>query len=366
MLSFPSAFTTEKNKTTGLSPVWILKCPFPSTGTLYLSDYAFTVATWNGGITTKPWIGQWGSLVEDLAGGGLSASKVGGMKIDALIDPAASPNLDTILWTAANNVETTNIELYLWFRGLTPSTDPPQLLWTGNIIDFDRISELAYRLTLNDLSVKLDKQVGTVITETAYPDCHPDDVGRIEPIIYGAAKKVPALRTGWGATTTLVYGITAAQTTGITLSDSLGFPTSGTVLIDAEKIAYTSITSNVLGGVTRGASSTAATTHGQGALIWETKTQYDSLLAGHVLKSVDAIYARIAGRLLRVTSGASGLSSGGKHYVRSTSQLAVAVVSVDDQIAVSTGSHTHTASSGLNAVTPDEHLSRGGTWANWG
>ena len=67
MKSFPSHFTAEKNKKTGAAPFWILECPFPGTGTVYLADYTVTFTTWKGGITTKSWIKNWGQITEDIS-----------------------------------------------------------------------------------------------------------------------------------------------------------------------------------------------------------------------------------------------------------------------------------------------------------
>jgi len=71
-------------------------------------------------------------------------------------------------------------------------------------------------------------------------------------------------------TTTLNGAITdAAATAGITLTSSLGFPTSGTseIRIGTEDLSYTGISSNVLSGVVRGVNGTTAATHSNGATI---------------------------------------------------------------------------------------------------
>lgn len=89
---------------------------------------------------------------------------------------------------------------------------------------------------------------------------------------------------GWGigqwsgtvsgeVSTTLNGAITdAAATTGITLTDSTEFPSSGTsyVQIGTEEISYTGISSDVLSGVTRGVRNTTAATHSDGATITNT------------------------------------------------------------------------------------------------
>jgi len=71
-------------------------------------------------------------------------------------------------------------------------------------------------------------------------------------------------------TTTLNGAITSTgATTGITLTSSTGFPTSGTseIRIDTEDLSYTGISSNVLTGVVRGVNGTTAATHSDGATI---------------------------------------------------------------------------------------------------
>jgi len=71
-------------------------------------------------------------------------------------------------------------------------------------------------------------------------------------------------------TTTLNGAITDADaTTGITLTSSLGFPTSGTseIRIDTEDLSYTGISSNVLTGVVREINGTTKATHSDGATV---------------------------------------------------------------------------------------------------
>ena len=97
----------------------------------------------------------------------------------------------------------------------------------------------------------------------------------------GPSQQLPGFGYGlgqWGgtvsgeATTTLVNSINAVQTTGIQLTDSALFPTSGTnyIQIGTEEISYTGITSGVLSGVTRGVRNTTAATHNAGDTITNT------------------------------------------------------------------------------------------------
>ena len=94
----------------------------------------------------------------------------------------------------------------------------------------------------------------------------------------GPAEQLPGF--GWGlgqyggtvtgeATTTLVNGINAVQTTGIILTDASQFPAAGTnfVQIGTEELSYTGISSNQLTGVTRGVRNTTAAIHNAGVTI---------------------------------------------------------------------------------------------------
>ncbi len=60
-----------------------------------------------------------------------------------------------------------------------------------------------------DLEFKQD-----VIDLTAWPSAH-EDLGKVEPLVYGADVLMPALRVDWGARTPLVDAIDDTQTTGI-------------------------------------------------------------------------------------------------------------------------------------------------------
>ncbi|HEY3276403.1 MAG TPA: hypothetical protein VGJ94_07260 [Syntrophorhabdaceae bacterium] len=209
MKTLTTAFSQEKNKKTGISPVWILKCPFAS-GTIYLSDIAFTIAAWNGGITTKPWVKEWGKVDEDISGS-LSLTKVSDFSVQVIIDPDASPHISGILANPSNNVESTDIELYLWFLGLDPATAPPNLMWSGNIMDYRFPDELTCRLDLVDHGVKLDRYIGTLLDTETYPRLDPADIGKMANIVMGDVENVPCHCICAGGATCLTADITATS-----------------------------------------------------------------------------------------------------------------------------------------------------------
>ncbi|MDR2017287.1 MAG: hypothetical protein LBQ00_00100, partial [Syntrophobacterales bacterium] len=341
---FPSNFTVEKNKRTGAAPFWILECPFP-TGAIYLSDYQVTFTTWKGGATTKGWVKNWGQITEDISGE-MALTKVSSFSLDVIIDPYIVPNIETILDTPANNPETTDCKLYLAFLDWMDLPDPPQLIWRGNITDWERTDDLIMRLEMTDISVRLDKYIGVTLDATSYPKAHPDDIGQVKPIVYGPNNMIACLRSVWGERTTLKVNITATETTCY-VSDGSKFPAAGSVWIDDERIAYTSITTTVgvtettyrLNGMTRGSGSTTATPHGAGAQVCEYLANYDSIVAAHGLKAIKGIYASIGGDLLQVSSGVSTLLSGGDTVLRATGNITVKAAM--DTIGINDPGHYH-------------------------
>ena len=80
----------------------------------------------------------------------------------------------------------------------------------------------------------------------------------------------------WGGTvageiTATLNGALTSGSTSIVLSDSGGIPATGTVLIDNERIAYTTNTTgtDTLSGLTRGSDNTTAASHSDGATVFD-------------------------------------------------------------------------------------------------
>ena len=323
MRTFPANFTAGKNRKTGAVPVWILKCPF-TTGTVYLSDIAFVIPAWNGGVTTLPWIKEWGQIDEDITED-MTLTRVSDFSLKVLIDQDVSPNMETILNTEVNSIETTDIELYLWFRGLNAATDPPQNIWTGNIIDYRISDELTCEIHLVDNSVKLDRYVGTLLDRDLYPRMDPEDMGKVANIIMGDCDNVPCHCILAGGAAALTDDITAASpgNGGIFyVDDSTQFPASGAfyVQIGDEIIACSGGGgSNYLrcaSSGARGAQSTTAAAHNPGDLVVEIPSSYaylvadnDRTIADNGVVTVDNV--RVDGVL--VTDGVTVITSGGSY-----------------------------------------------------
>jgi hypothetical protein len=214
------------------------------------------------------------------------------------------------------------------------------------------------------------------INKTTWPNAF-EDIGSVEPVIYGRNIKAPALRVAWGPRTTLAYNIsdsTKAPTTvtlpdsskislGIMLSEHARFAAAGVVIIDSEEIYHTGVDGNGnLTGVTRGYNSTTATSHQAGATIWTKQTYYDSLLACHALHSVSAIYAEISGELVKCLSGISAVYTGGKTLLRATKQIGIDSGLVDT-LGLDQGSHNHLASGSATAVYGSSASASAGAWS---
>ena len=359
MKTFPSNFQTELGKKTGAAPVWLLKCPFTTGGTKYVSDVEITIAGWEGGVTTKAWIERWGELDESLGSGELALSEVSDMELSVINDPSDSQNIEYLLKN--NDFEKLDCTLYLWFQGLDASTNPPQAMWIGNITEWEQGDVLSFRLRLNDQLERLNKPIGTKITKTAYPNADPDDVGKISNIGYGTLKNVPARAVIAGALNYLDADITAAVTS-LTLVDASAFPASGTIGIDSEKITYTGKSTNTLTGLTRGASSTTATTHKRGAVVWEERTDFTYEAFGHPVKQFDKIYAEINKSIYDITSQVTSYTgqTGSQHPTYPNKAMLVISSKVKRNLlvdlAVSTGSHGHTGSAQTQVFAPDMML----------
>jgi hypothetical protein len=76
----------------------------------------------------------------------------------------------------------------------------------------------------------------------------------------------------WGGTvsgevTSTLDGDINASATSLSLASSDGFPSEGTLLIDSERLAYTSNASNTISGITRASDNTTAASHSDGATV---------------------------------------------------------------------------------------------------
>lgn len=293
-----------KNLKQGASPVWILKWLLPFTGTIHLSEQEFSVDFGDGlgVITTKPWITNWGSIDEDIAGD-LVSSKISTFTLTALSDPSTPYNLESFLNESRNYLEKALCELYQWDTGLNYATDPPQLVWAGNYIDFKKPDDLLFSLDFVDLSVGVNDYVGRKLSLADFPHADPDDVGKVMTIGYGALDKIPALALDAGAVTSLPSNINASIKI-FDISEGRYFYNGAVIQIDAEQILINTLSEDkdTITDCTRGYNDTIPVIHTKGAGVWEVKESFTYLYLDHPVPSIGKILGRVGNRLLDVTT----------------------------------------------------------------
>jgi hypothetical protein len=288
MKTFTAGLAAELAKKTGAAPLWILKITV-ATVDYYLSDSAFTIASWNGGITTLPWISSWGRLRESISGS-LGEIRVADFDCTLLVDLDASPH--AIDLAEDDSIEASAATLYLWCAGLDAATDPPVAMFTGYVSDVDIPDEQTVALIFEDASTRMNNQLGTLITTDDYANADPDDVGRIFPIPYGSIINLPTRATVSGLLTTLTADITAAATS-CDVARPDGIIANVTIFrIGSEDVKVTAIAGDTL-TIARAQNGTTAAIHTAGdRLLERLAVPFEFVVSAHALTSIDKVVVK--------------------------------------------------------------------------
>ncbi len=297
MKTYPSGFTAEKNKKTGITPLWILKLTIGS-NILYLSDNIFSIPSWQGGVTTKAWIKQCGDLTEGLSGH-INEMRTTNIKIACINDKNIAQNLDYYLSNATP--EKDPAELYQWFYGLNAAADPPQMFFRGYIREPYYPDDYNIDLEIEDESMKLQNYIGNKVTTADYPSADPDDVGKVKPIVYGTVKKLKALAIDAGAQTSLPSTISSGAL-NFFLSDTSRLAAGKVITIDSEEIYIRSLSGDTVTDCVRGYNNTLAVKHLKGAVAWEKKSSFVYLVADHAMDVIGKIYTKAGDAIMDITS----------------------------------------------------------------
>ena len=319
-------FTSKKNSKAA-SPVVLAVFHF-NAGDVHVSDRTITAGSgspvFNGLVTS------WGVLSSPARG----LFAVSMPEITLEISSAGTPSFASHL--QAGIAEDTEVELFLWFDGLTYNEKEP-------LGRFAITSPVTYgsdnvKVALVSSFLKKNRVIGTKISREDYPNADPDVVGKTERIIYGQVKNVKCLPVVAGACSTLVSDINDIQTAGIELSllpDEIAFPGSGFLQVGNEKMSYTGISSRILTGVSRGISGTTPAKHNKGTTVFEPRTDFTYQVAGHPVKNIGDVY--VGG--VRVATGVTKqTNSGGKANVILGNKF---TVEKSVALSVSEGSHSH-------------------------
>lgn len=302
MKSFPSQFTTQKNTTAGAKPVWILQLAVDS-GSVFISDRVTTIIDTAGNAqTTKSWVSGWGTI-QDGVTGGLAEYSISELSIDLLTDANDAENIIHLIDN--HDLETNLSYLCCWFEGIT---DRAQIFFAGYVKDIiPGKNDYGCTISLQDPALKIDSMVGIVATKDLLGNAlHNDDVGKILPIIFNGAAKVPAIRARSPIRTTLKSAVAASTfNTEIFVSDMTGIAVGKYLQLDSEFVFITEIIDTQI-NVNRGQYGTTPAAHDLGTTIslysFDAAEAYVCIAAGHEVGSIDKIWARINGAFHDVTA----------------------------------------------------------------
>lgn len=277
MKTLTAGFLAEMVKV-GAAPINVLEIDFPApTGTKYYSDKARTI----GANTYVGMVAKWPDRVTMRVSDDPRTPDIGDLTI-VLVNSQATPESDIF---NTINPEGSVARLYQTFDGLTLADRDLMFKGTVGGVEWD---EAELRITIIS-GIAKDKVLGTRVKAADYAAADPDEIGKIKPLVWGAVKNARSLAVAIGAFDLLRADVAAAATT-VTLSDASRFPSSGNALIGTDTFAYTGKTGNDLTGCS------GVLAHKKGDMVWESRTTYDFLMAGHAVKQVDAV--RVNGLLV--------------------------------------------------------------------
>lgn len=285
-----------KDAVTGAAPIWILKLTVGGIN-YYLSDMTLTIASWEGGITTKPWVSAWGSVQEGISNS-LSEIRVADFSLTCLIDPNSASNMEILATDYV--IEASPAELYLWFRGQDAAVSPPVMKFRGYVKDIEIQDNTTVSLVIEDESVRLGNHLGTKVDRTVYPLADPDDVGKVIPIVHGSVKKLPALAVEAGIQTSLPSGVASSDLI-FPLSDATGLNYGDTLQVDDEQMMVLGISGDAI-TVQRGANGTVPDVHQKGAIAWQRKDRFVYVVADHAVDAIPKVYGRVGEAEMDITA----------------------------------------------------------------
>ena len=269
----------------GASPINLLEIDVPLNttqtsliGTLRYSDAPVSIEN----TQYQPLVIQWPGRLYNRVSGDLHTPDISDVQINLnnIRDNDLAPTSRLFL---TRNLEGARMRMYRTFTGLVLA-DRDQV-FQGEVKG--PISWTEIELELNGVSGKFkNKLIGERISKPDYSSADTDVYGRIKPIVYGNVEKSNALAVGIGAFDVLASSATI-DTTTLGVSDVSRFPASGPAKIGTITISYSGVNSilNYLTGVTG-----VVSVFNKGDAIWEVRTTYDYMVAGHAVQSIGNVW----------------------------------------------------------------------------
>lgn len=171
---------------------------------------------------------------------------------------------DYLLGAVANRIENKQVTVRRWFRDEGTAVT----IFVGQVRSRS-ISELEVALEVTELRPVEGPICRTVIDSDTWPNARQADVGRVVPVNFNTVPDVDIPITVDAPFSRLATEIDSSSTADLELDSVDGFPSSGTIRIGREKIAYTGVNTSLktLTGISRAQSSTVAAAHIQGSLV---------------------------------------------------------------------------------------------------
>jgi hypothetical protein len=339
-------FTVEKNKrANGPEPINLLTFGFATP--VYLSDRNLTPA---GGPAHQGLLKTWGYVdtnIEQTPGSGVLGT-IETADLELTIINSQNPRFSDN-FTDDDPPENVTVDLYQWFAPLQYQEKKP--IFKGIIYGQPKYDEYTCTITIRAIFQKFNIKIGDdkIITASVFPDADPDDIGKMSNIIYGSLIDVPCRALKAGAIDTITADMASSDTSFYVSGSSAAEYPSGTVVvqIDDEQIQGTyNQTTNRFTSCTRGYNSTTATTHSKGASVAEILTQYIYEVAGHPVKAITAVRVDGVAQTSGFTAytGQTGSILTGYEGRAVIVFTALAMLTKQVNLTVSTGSHSHTES----------------------
>lgn len=256
-------------------------------------------------------------------------------------------------------------------------------IFKGTVEDFPEMS--TDRLSVSFSGYELDvanKFTHEIVDTDDFSGADPDDVGKMLPVVYGSAKKVPFLALEAGVVSTIAEVMTITDPgDGDTLAvatDRFEGKVSFGIQVDNEQISCASAsgyTITLASSDARGINTTDAVSHELGAMVAEVLTSYVYAI-GHAVKAFDQVYVWDQTRQVwfipdsddyDTYTGQTGdqLAGYGARACIEFSVLPLLAKQIGLDPGVDTGSHAHTTSaSNQTTRTGTSHSDPQSSWTS--
>ncbi len=144
--------------------------------------------------------------------------------------------------------ELATLTLYRWFDGEELDETDLAPLFTGRMTDPIEFDGSEYRFGLEPFSEALGRKVfGSVLSTSDYPNLPEENLGIVKPIVVGAVTDTPGRRVR-RVNRTHLTSVAVPGSTLLNAGSTAGFPASGGLVINDDKVTYSGITAQQFTG----------------------------------------------------------------------------------------------------------------------